>query len=313
MIAGFWADVVYSFISSPIDPNLLWCLVIACPVRLEWVVGVMVTYTIKRKTTTVANVNNNNQPGRIVGSSNLWSFDLASLLADSGRPMDSRDWLGPRFDNCLRGSIKYCKGSPEEHALHLLDAIRKDYRCSTDWTGSLYTSITLNWNYTNNTLRISMPGYVAAALHKFQHPKPTKPQDSPYQAAPIQYGAHIQMTTNQNDPPCDKKQQKQIQKIIGTFLYYARAIKFTMNAALGSLASEQSEATTHIIEKITQFLDEAEFTGLFINGKEGTVVRNNLDDLRWKQEPTEMTTDNTTADGIAKDTVKQNRSKAMDM
>jgi hypothetical protein len=74
-------------------------------------VGVMVVYTVKRKTTTVANVNNNNQPGRIVGSSNLWSFDLASLLAsllaDSGRPMDSRDWLGPRFDNCLRGSIKY--------------------------------------------------------------------------------------------------------------------------------------------------------------------------------------------------------------
>jgi hypothetical protein len=105
----------------------------------------------------------------------------------------------------------------KEHALHLLDAIRQDYQCSTNSTGSLYADITLNWNYTNNTLRISMPGFVAA-LNKFQHHKPTKPQDSPYQAAPIQYGAHIQMTTNRNDPPCDKKQQKQIQKNIGTFL-----------------------------------------------------------------------------------------------
>jgi hypothetical protein len=58
---------------------------------------------------------------------------------------------------------------------------------------------------------------------------------------------------------------------------------------------------------------EAEFAGLFFNGKEGTVVRSTLEDLRWKQEPTEITTDNTTADGIANDTVKQNRSKAMDM
>jgi hypothetical protein len=110
VIAEFWADVVYFSVSSPIDPNLLWCLVIACPVMLEWVVVVMVAYTVKRKTTTVASVNNNNQPGRI-GSSNLWSFDLASLLADSGRPMDSRDWLGPRFDNCLRGSIKYSRST----------------------------------------------------------------------------------------------------------------------------------------------------------------------------------------------------------
>jgi hypothetical protein len=159
-----------------------------------------------------------------------------------------------------------------------------------------------------------------------------------------------------------------------------------MNAALSSLASEQSEATTHTIKKIKQLLNypatyaaatvtfttsdmqlkihsdssylseqkarsctavhsflgnkppnpeiknngailnptgilrhvvssaaEAEFAGLFVNGKEGTVVRNTLENLRWKQEPTEITTDNTTADGITNDTVKQNRSKAMDM
>jgi hypothetical protein len=59
----FWADVVSSSVSSPIDPNLLWCLVIVCPVRIEWVVVVMVAYTVKKKATNVANVNNNNQPG----------------------------------------------------------------------------------------------------------------------------------------------------------------------------------------------------------------------------------------------------------
>jgi hypothetical protein len=140
----------------------------------------------------------------------------------------------------------------KEHALHLLEAIRQDYKCSTDWTGSLYTGIDLNWNYTTNILKIAMSGYVA------EHPKLAKPQDSPYQAAPIQYGSPIQMTEpSRNNPPCDKKQQKQIQKIIGTFLYYAYAIDSTMNAALSSLASEQSEANAHTITKIQQFLDYA--------------------------------------------------------
>jgi hypothetical protein len=38
-----------------------------------------------------------------------------------------------------------------------------------------------------------MPGYVEAALHKFQHPLPTKPEDSPHHAWNVpNYGTKVQ-------------------------------------------------------------------------------------------------------------------------
>ena len=58
---------------------------------------------------------------------------------------------------------------------------------------------------------------------------------------------------------------------------------------------------------------EAEFGGLFLNAKEACSIRVTLEELGHKQPPTPIVTDNDTATGIATDTVKQKRSKEMDM
>jgi hypothetical protein len=58
---------------------------------------------------------------------------------------------------------------------------------------------------------------------------------------------------------------------------------------------------------------EAELAALFYNGKEGAPLRITLDKLGHPQPPTPMVTDNSTASGIANKSVKQKRSKAMDM
>jgi hypothetical protein len=57
----------------------------------------------------------------------------------------------------------------KEHAKHLITILQQHYETSIDWTGSLYCGITLTWDYKKRTLDISMPGYVEAALHQFQH------------------------------------------------------------------------------------------------------------------------------------------------
>jgi hypothetical protein len=67
----------------------------------------------------------------------------------------------------------------KEHAQHLESVLRQKNRITTDWTGSLYVGLTLNWNYKSRTVDLSMPGYVAKALERFQHPLPTRPQHSP--------------------------------------------------------------------------------------------------------------------------------------
>ena len=66
--------------------------------------------------------------------------------------------------------------------------MKKHYEIGTDWEGNLYCGIKLDWNYEQGHLNISMPGYIQHLLEKCQHKKPTKPQYSPYQAAPQIYG-----------------------------------------------------------------------------------------------------------------------------
>ena len=78
-----------------------------------------------------------------------------------------------------------------------------------------------------------MPGYVMNNFHKFQHPKPTKAQDSPYPATAKQYGVKVQLTD-----PIDTTAHlptheiKCLQQIIGAFLFHGRAVDPTHLTAL---------------------------------------------------------------------------------
>jgi hypothetical protein len=58
---------------------------------------------------------------------------------------------------------------------------------------------------------------------------------------------------------------------------------------------------------------EAELAALFHNGKEACPLRITLEELGHLQPTTPIQTDNSTTSGIANDTIKQKRSKAIDM
>ena len=70
-----------------------------------------------------------------------------------------------------------------------------------------------------------------------------------------------------------------------------------------------------ILKEVLSSAAEAELAALFHNGKEAYyTIRNILDELGHPQPATPtIVTDNSTASGIANDTVCQKRSKAMDM
>jgi hypothetical protein len=146
----------------------------------------------------------------------------------------------------------------KEHAEHRITVLQQHYETSIDWMGLLYCGITLTWDYEKRTLDISMPGYVEAAfLHRFQHSVPTKPQHSPYQATLPQYGAKVQYI---DEPDTSlvllpKSAITCIQQVIGTFLFYARAVDTTMLFALSTLVSDQASVTTKTKAAIQQFLD----------------------------------------------------------
>jgi hypothetical protein len=63
-----------------------------------------------------------------------------------------------------------------EHAEHLMACIKKNYNISSDWNGGAYCGLTLDWDYKNCTVDLSMPGYIKSALHKYQHAAPALPE-----------------------------------------------------------------------------------------------------------------------------------------
>jgi hypothetical protein len=281
----------------------------------------------------------------------------------------------------------------KHHADHLINAVKDLYGVSLDWTGSLYCGLTLQWDYRQRTVDVSMPGYVAAALHKFQHPPPIKAQDAPHAWNKPVYGSKVQYAADEDDSDLlAPKAITWIQQIVGTLLYYATAVDPTMLVALGDLSSDQSRATAKTWDDIVWLLNyahthpnaeiryvasdmwlhvhsdasylsvsrarsragghfilstrprdptkaptvaptlngpihsickimtnvmgsaaEAEIGAAYINAQEAVPIRTTLAEMGHPQPSTPIQVDNTTAVGFANDTMKQKRSKAIDM
>jgi hypothetical protein len=75
---------------------------------------------------------------------------------------------------------------------------------------------------------------------------------------PIIYGPQSPIVSDSDDTPrISPSGVTQLQQIVGSFLYYTRAVDSSMLVALGSLASAQSRATVNTELAVTQFLDYA--------------------------------------------------------
>ena len=282
----------------------------------------------------------------------------------------------------------------DEHKEHLLAALREEYTVEVDETGGLYCGIKLNWHYNNGIvddrryLDMAMPTYVAKQREKYDHPRPSRPQDCPYAPAPIKYGVESQTPAPIDDSPrVGPKEEKFVRQVVGSFLYYGRAVDPTILMSLSELASQQSAPTENTMKRVNQFLDymathpdaiiryypsdmilqahsdasylsapkarsragayfflgslpkdghpirlngaidimcevlksvaasaaEAELGALFLTARRLKVMRLTLHELGHPQPPTPIHIDNTTAVGIVNNTIKRQRSRAMEM
>ncbi len=71
----------------------------------------------------------------------------------------------------------------KEHAMHLIKTLKEHYEVEEDWDGRRYVGVTIDWDYRNREVHLSMPEYVEWALARFGHPTPDKPQHQPHQHA----------------------------------------------------------------------------------------------------------------------------------
>jgi hypothetical protein len=143
----------------------------------------------------------------------------------------------------------------KQHAEHLRNALLKTYELKTDWAGTVYSSITLKWDYKNRTCDISMPGYISNVLSKFQHDAPKHPQHTPSRYVTPVYGAKTQYAMKDETPQLTAQQCLTIQKIAGSVLYYARAVDPTVLMPIKDIATEHTEATAKTQAATNQLLD----------------------------------------------------------
>ena len=122
--------------------------------------------------------------------------------------------------------------------------------------GKLYIGISLKWDYIKQTVDLSMPGYVTAALQRFLHQLKNTWQSSPHHHVPTTYGARVKFAEPEDDTPLlPEERLKFIQQVVGIFKYYAIAIDNTILFALSDIGSEQSRATSKTIDEVQQLLD----------------------------------------------------------
>jgi hypothetical protein len=104
-----------------------------------------------------------------------------------------------------------------EHAEHLMTCIKKKYSISSDWNGTAYCGLTLDWDYKDRTVDLSMPGYIKAALHNHQHPAPVRPEHSPHMCNPPMYGAKTQFVSDTKPSPAlSDRDINKLQQLTGT-------------------------------------------------------------------------------------------------
>jgi hypothetical protein len=122
--------------------------------------------------------------------------------------------------------------------------------------GNKFAGMVIEWNYAARCCCISMPGYISMLLLKFKHPHPAKPWLSPYKCLPIAYGAKLHITPDPDSSELlDASRKRCVQEIVGSLLYYTRAVNNKLRIVLSAIAACQAKATVAPEQAVDLLLD----------------------------------------------------------
>jgi hypothetical protein len=139
------------------------------------------------------------------------------------------------------------------YAEHLLTALRSHYNIKADWSGTKFSGMDLMWDYTARTCQAT----ITEVRARYGHPTPTKPVHSPHLHREIIYGAKEQYATSDIDttPPLNAAGIKWCQGVIGSLLFYARAVDNKLLMTISAIGASQASATESTLNEINKLLD----------------------------------------------------------
>jgi hypothetical protein len=118
-----------------------------------------------------------------------------------------------------------------------------------------------------------MPGYTKKKLQEYEHVVGNKRQTCPYSPELKKVGTEAQAPLPPNSSlSLNAKGIKHVQQIVGSILYYARAVGMTVLMALILIVVKQTKATEKIMDQCIQLLD-------YLSGHSNAKVRFHASDM----------------------------------
>ena len=149
--------------------------------------------------------------------------------------------------------IKYTR---KEDADYFLSVLAELYELKVNWKGDKYLGFTIEFNDELHTLSLSMPGYVEKLIKRFYPTAAPKGAASPAIYMPPSYGVKgPQPAAVDDSTPLQAHEILRLQEIIGSVLFYARAVDCTMLPAINHISSEQSKPTQRVMDMAIRVLE----------------------------------------------------------
>ena len=115
----------------------------------------------------------------------------------------------------------------------------------------------LGWGYSKRELIASMKGYAKQALEELGHAIPTRLAAAPSKMPRPQYGAKAQCAEIDDTEALPESKIKYLQRVLGKFLYYARANGSAMLHALSDIAGSVAKGAKATEKAVRHFMSYA--------------------------------------------------------
>jgi len=143
---------------------------------------------------------------------------------------------------------------------HLLTSLREVYTVKESKDGLKYIGIKIGFDRPNRSVSLSMPLYIEKALQRFDYMKTYQFKRSKSCQSPTIYVTPNYNTREQTARPLDVSEPmpemvKYVQTVLGSLLYYARAIDSTILVAVNKIAACQTTPTANVMIALQQILD----------------------------------------------------------
>ena len=203
---------------------------------------------------------------------------LVSVLKSYGYkpcPMSTGLWTHEtrktKFCVCVDDfGIKYFN---QDDADHLINSLKNHYKLTIDWKGEDYCGLHLKWNYSKQYVDVSMPQYIDKLLLHHDTTPPLRPVYTPHPYSLPAYGKRTQFASPPDQTPVlNITRQRRIQSIVGSLLYYARAIDGSILPALNQISATQARPTEDTEQKNNHLL-------AFVKSHRNTTLRFHASDM----------------------------------